>query len=181
MVLLYTASGTFHGLHYETPEERRFFQKLDQSAVYFLIAGSVTPAIWILLEGAWRKWFLCVMWALACAGVACMWLLPKAPHAAIVGFYLGLGWLCVIPTPMYYRAVGWRAMNWVWVGAAFYTAGAIFDLAHWPVIVPGVLQWHEVLHLCDIGGSLAFFLFTVRYVLTYQKAAPVPCLTKAAA
>ena len=71
MVLLYTASGTFHGLPYpaSTPEGR-FFQKLDQSAVYLLIAGSVTPAIAILLEGAWRRRFLMVMWGLALSGVA---------------------------------------------------------------------------------------------------------------
>lgn len=179
MVLLFTASGTFHGLHYDTPEERRFFQKLDQSAVYLLIAGSVTPAISILLTGAWRRWFLRVMWSLALAGIACMWLLPKAPHAAMVGFYLGLGWVCVIPTPLYYKAVGWRAMNWVWVGAAFYSAGAVFELLQWPVIVPGWIQAHEVLHICDTCASFAFFIFVVRHVIPYQSPTPVPvALTK---
>jgi hemolysin III len=183
MVLLYTASGTFHGVPYlPSSPEGRFFQKLDQSAVYLLIAGSVTPAIAILLEGAWRKWFLRMMWALAFAGVACMWLLPKAPHAAIVGFYLGLGWLCVLPTVQFYRAVGWRAMNWVWIGAGFYTLGAIFDLAHWPVIIPGQLQWHEMLHMCDVCASLALFIFVIRYVIPYQKApATDRVLAKAAA
>ena len=43
MILLYLASGTFHGLFYDTPGERRFFQKLDQSAIYVLIAGTNTP------------------------------------------------------------------------------------------------------------------------------------------
>src|SRR5262245_52766408 len=84
MVLLYTASGTFHGLHYDTPEQKRFFQKLDQSAVYLLIAGTYTPVLCILLSGAWRTWFLRMVWGLALAGVAAMWLLPKAPHSAIV-------------------------------------------------------------------------------------------------
>lgn len=171
MVLLYTASGVFHGLYYDTPEQRRFFQKLDQSAVYLLIAGSVTPAIAILLGGAWRKWFLRMMWALALAGVACLWLLPKAPHALIVGNYLALGWLCVLPTPQFCRAVGWRAMNWVWAGAGFYTLGAACELAKWPVIVPGWVQAHEVLHLCDTAGSLTLFLFVVRHVIPHRPAA----------
>src|SRR5438128_154538 len=62
MVLLYTASGTFHGLHYDTPEQKRLFQKIDQTAVYLLIAGSYTPVLSILLAGAWRRWFLRMTW-----------------------------------------------------------------------------------------------------------------------
>ena len=106
MVLLFLASGLFHGLYYDTPEERRFFQKLDQSAVYLLIAGTNTPLLTILLSGPWRTWFLRMVWTLAFAGVACQWLLPKPPHALVVGLYLGLGWLGAIPVLHYYRAVG---------------------------------------------------------------------------
>ena len=169
MILLYTASGTFHGLYYDTPEEKRFFQKLDQSAIYLLIAGTATPIYSILLQGAWRTWFLRMVWLLAFAGIACLWLLPKAPHSAVVGIYMALGWLGVLPAPLYYRAVGWRAMNWVWAGAGFYSVGAICELTQWPVIVPGWFQAHEVLHVCDTVGTVAFFLFVVRYVLTYQR------------
>jgi hemolysin III len=174
MVLLFLASGTFHGLHYDTPEEKRFFQKLDMSAVYLLIAGTYTPVLSILLTGAWRKWFLRMVWLMALAGVGCLWLLPKAPHAAMVSFYLGLGWLGILPLPMYYRALGWRAMNWVWVGAGFYSLGAICELTEWPVIVPNWVQWHEVLHFCDTAGSITFFLFVVRYVIPYQARTPQP-------
>ena len=110
-----------------------------------------------------------MVWVLALAGVACLWFLPKAPHAAIVGLYLGLGWLTVLPMPLLYQAVGWRAMNWVWLGAAFYSAGAICELTQWPVIVPGWVSFHEVLHFCDSAASIAFFLFVVRYVIPYEQ------------
>jgi len=181
MVLLFLASGTFHGLHYDTPEQKRFFQKLDMSAVYLLIAGTYTPVLAIVLAGAWRKWFLRVVWLVALTGIGSLWLLPKAPHAAMVGFYLGLGWLGILPLPLYYRAVGWRAMNWVWAGAGFYSFGAICELAEWPVIVPGWVQWHEVLHFCDTAGSITFFLFVVRYVIPYQGRPSQPVAVHAAA
>jgi hemolysin III len=174
MVVLYLASGTFHGLYYTTPEEKRLFQKFDQSAVYLLIAGTATPIMSVLLVGKWRVWFLRMVWVLALAGVACLWVLPKAPHAAVVGLYLGLGWLSVLPVPLLYRAVGWRAMNWVWLGAVFYSGGAICELTQWPVIVPHWVEAHEVLHLCDTAGSLAFFLFVTRYVIPYPAARQVP-------
>ncbi len=45
MVLLYLASGLFHGLRHDTEASRQFFQKLDKSAVFLLIAGSYVPVI----------------------------------------------------------------------------------------------------------------------------------------
>jgi hemolysin III len=167
-VLLFLASGTFHGLYYESDEQRRFFQKLDQSAVYLLIAGTNTPVLTVLLRGAWRTWFLRMVWLFALTGVACQWLLPKPPHALVVGLYLGLGWLGAVPVIHYYRAVGWRAMNWALLGAGLYTAGAVCELTQWPVIVPGWVQAHEVLHFCDTAASMAFFVFVARYVVPYE-------------
>lgn len=168
MVLLFLASGLFHGLHFETQEQRRLFQKIDQSAVYLLIAGTNTPPIVILLAGAWRRLCLRLVWGCALAGVACLWLLPKPPHALVVGLYLTLGWFGFLPGRQYYRALGWRALNWVWVGAACYTAGAVCELTRWPVIIPGWVQSHEVLHFLDTAGSIAFFLFIVRHVIPYR-------------
>ena len=91
MVLLYLASATFHGLFYDTVEEKRFFQKLDQSAIYLLIAGTNTPVMAFLLRPAFRNWMLGIIWGLAFTGMAFQWLLPQAPHSAIVGVCMGLG------------------------------------------------------------------------------------------
>ncbi|MFO0824383.1 MAG: hypothetical protein U0792_14925 [Gemmataceae bacterium] len=50
-----------------------------------------------------------------------------------MGVYLGMGWIGTIALPLYYRAVGWRAMNWAILGALFYTGGAVCELCKWPV------------------------------------------------
>lgn len=171
MVLLYLASGTFHGLFYRTPAEFRFFQKLDQSAIFLLIAGTNTPCLVILLGGRVGRGFLRALWALALAGVFCLWVLPKAPHWVIVCIYLGMGWLGFAPVAWYARVVGWRAMSWVWAGAVVYSAGAVCELTEWPVIMewPVRVGFHEVLHLCDTAGTIAFFVFIARYVVPYRK------------
>jgi hemolysin III len=169
MILLFLASGTFHGLRYDSPEQMRFFQKLDQSAVYVLIAGTNTPLLAVLLRGLWRKTFLSLVWTCALTGVSSLWLLPKPPHWLVVSLYLTLGYLGAIPLFHYYRAVGWRAMNWVWIGAAFYTLGAVCELTQWPTIIPGWVAAHEVLHICDSAACLAFFVFIFRYVIRYSR------------
>ena len=167
-VSLYLASGLFHGLHYETPEQQRLFQRIDQSAIYFLIAGTYTPIFWCLLTGRWRRNLLWLMWGIAWIGIAALWLLPKAPHWFSVSTYLFMGWLGILPTPQLYRAVGWRAMMWAWYGAFFYTFGAICELTNWPMLVPGMIGPHEVLHLCDVAGTATHFVFIVGYVLPHR-------------
>ena len=176
MVVLYLASGTFHALYYDSPEQRRFFQRIDQSAVFLLIAGTNTPMLVMLLCGWWRRWFLRLMWGLAAVAIGCLWLLPKTPHEVLVCLCLGMGWLGALPLAHYYRAVGRRAMTWVWVGALAYTLGALCELAQWPVIAtwPVRVGFHEVFHLCDTAGSMSFFLFVCRYVIAYEKPAAEP-------
>jgi hemolysin III len=173
MVLLYLASGTFHGVPYTrtaNPDEFRFFQKIDQSAIFLLIAGTNTPCLLVLLGGRKGRAFLAVLWLLAAVGIASLWLLPKAPHSAVVAIYLAMGWLGLFPVVHYYRAVGWRAMTWMWLGAVLYTLGAVCELTRWPVISdwPVRLGFHEILHFFDTAGSVAFFLFVVRVVIPYE-------------
>ena len=107
MILLYAASGTFHAIRLP------IWQKIDQSAVYAFIAGSYTPMMVILLRGRFRQVLLISMWTLAALGVACLWLFPKPPHSAMVGFYIGMGWLGLMGSVHYFRATGLRGMKWV--------------------------------------------------------------------
>ena len=170
MVLLYAASGTFHGRHHANPDEFRFFQKIDQSAIFVLIAGTCTPIMLTLLRPGLSRRYLLLLWGIAFAGIGCLWLLPKAPHTLVVLVYVGMGWLGILPAPALYRVVGWRAMNWMWLGAGLYTLGAVFELAQWPLLWDGPLLVgpHEVLHLCDTAGSVTFFLFISRHVVGYR-------------
>jgi hemolysin III len=177
MVLLFSASGVFHGVPFtrtESPREFRFFQQIDMSAVFLLIAGTMTPPFAIVLTGRARRWFLRVVWGLAAVGIGCLWLLPAAPLWVLVIVYLSMGWIGCLPAVTLTRALGWRAMNWVWLGAGLYTLGAVFELLEWPDLFayPVRVGYHDILHVCDTAGSLAFFVFVVRYVLPYPPDEP---------
>ncbi len=176
MVFLYLTSSLFHGLPFTAAHNRsefRFFQRLDQSAIYILIAGTNTPVQTTFLNRNWRKWCLIGMWMLAGIGITCLWLLPKAPHEVIVANCLAMGWLGLLPVRRYYRAVGWRAMNWIWAGCALYTIGAICELMEWPLISewPVRIGFHETFHVITAAASVAFFLFILRFVVPYQRPA----------
>jgi hemolysin III len=174
MALLFLASGVFHALPFtaaDFPAEFRFFQRLDQSAIFLLIAGTNTPPLVALLGGRIGRVLLGGMWLSAAAGIVCLWVLPKPPHAAVVGVTLGMGWLGVVPVGRYYRAAGWRAMNWVWAGTVLYTAGGVCELTAWPTLTPGPVRVgpHEVFHVLVAAASLAFFVFIFRFVIRYRR------------
>lgn len=167
MIALYAASGLYHALKLP-PDELRVFQRIDMSAIYLMIAGTCTPVAGLLLRGRFRAVLLMGVWLFAGLGITSLWLLPKPDHAVLVGTYLGMGWLGMAGVWHYWRATGWGGLRWLAAGAVFYTGGAVIELANWPVLVPGVVRSHELLHLCDMLATACHIAFVLKYVLPYR-------------
>jgi len=176
MIMMFVASGVFHGVPFtrlDNPDEFRMFQKLDHSTIFILIAGTNTPVMATILQGAMRRWCLRGMWTLAILGVASLWLFPKPPHEVMVILCMGMGWLGMLPARQYYRALGWRAMNWVLLGSILYSIGAACEIAEWPFICnyPLRIGFHEIFHVFSGIAGVVFFMFIARYVIPYR---PIP-------
>jgi hemolysin III len=167
MVLLYGASGAYHAV----PSRWMllpYLQKLDHSAIYVLIAGTYTPVFAVLLRGRLRIVLLSLVWGLAGVGILAKWLLPWPPYWLTVALYIAMGWLVLLPIVPLIRAVGVRAMLWALLGGILYTFGGVCDAAEWPILLPGIVGAHEVLHVADMGGTLVHVFFVVRYILPFQ-------------
>ncbi len=168
MVLLYGASAAYHAVPGQEPL-LPYLRKLDHSAIYVLIAGTYTPVFAVLLSGRLRLVLLALVWGLAGVGIAAKWLLPWPPYGLTVSLYVAIGWIGLVPAWQLVRAVGVPAMLWGLLGGVLYTFGGICDAAQWPILLPGVIGYHEVLHLADMGGTLVHVFFIVRYVLPFQR------------
>lgn len=164
VVVLYTASGLFHGVRYASAAEAEVFRRLDLSAIFLLVAGSYLPLFAYLLVGRWRRRLTAVVAALALAGVVVVWLLPQPTSAVMVPVYAGLAAVGLIPVRRYVAAAGWRTVGWMFAAAGIYLAGAMCEVLKWPVLVPGWVGPHEVLHLTDVGGTLTHFGLVLRLV-----------------
>ncbi len=168
MVLLYGASALYHAVPGSEPL-LPYLQKLDHSAIYVLIAGTYTPVFAVLLRGRLRLALLGLVWGLAGAGILAKWLLPWPPYQLTVSLYILMGWIGLLPIVPLIRAVGLQAMLWGLVGGLLYTFGGVCDAAQWPILLPGIIGYHEVLHLADMGGTLVHVFFVVRYVLPFKE------------
>lgn len=178
MVVLYLASGAFHSLIYQVtqadldPEARVravrelwFAQRFDKSAIFALIAGSYTPVFVYLTTGAWRWGGLAAMWGIAAAGIGMVWLWPDHRHTLLVGFYVGMGLVGLLPLPVYLARLGWRPLLWVVGFGTAYIAGAAVEVMWWPTLVPGWFGPHELLHVSDTTGTFLHFIFVVKYLI----------------
>src|SRR5262245_27591512 len=172
-VVLYAASGTYHAIQLPLDSPTvELFRRLDHSAIYLLIAGTYTPVFAALLRGRPRAVLLATVWLLAVAGVGAKWRLPVAPEAVSVGLYLARGWIGVVPLRALLRAVGWSGMAWGLGGGLCYTVGAACELARWPVLIPGVVGWHEIFHVCDVAGTALHVIFMIRCVIPFTHPEP---------
>lgn len=168
MVLLYGASALYHAVL--GPERLlTYLRKLDHSAIYILIAGTYTPVFAVLLTGRLRIVLLSLVWGVAGAGILAKWLLPWPRYELTVTLYIVMGWMVVLPIVPLVRAVGVQAMLWALLGGVLYTCGGVCDAAKWPILLPGIIGYHEVLHLADMGGTLIHVYFVIRYVLPFNE------------
>ena len=178
MILLYLASGTFHGLLYladeasPDPETRAAavkrlwaFQRLDKSAIFALIAGSYTPVFVYLLTGPRRRWCMVLMWGIAAVGTATVWLWPTHPHSLLVAVYISMGLVGMLPMRRVWGQIGWRGTAWVAAFAGAYVLGAVVDVARWPTLVPGWFGPHEFLHVADMVGTWLHFGFVLKFLI----------------
>jgi hemolysin III len=183
-VALYAASGLFHGLQHPSPEARRAWQLLDQTAIFGLIFGSNLPLYAYLLLPRVRNRLVAMMAAVMAAGVAALWVSPwvlghPPPHVWLVAAYLAMGVLGWLPIRTYYRRIGLRGVAWILALSVMYVGGAACEAARWPVVVPGVVSYHEVLHVFDMLGTAAHLVLLVRYVLPTADR-PLPAASPAA-
>jgi hemolysin III len=142
---LFGSSALYHRGNW-TDAWRRRLQRLDQTMILFLIAGTATPAFLLAMRGDVGLVCLIVIWTLTltAAGIRMAWM--SGPERLIGGMFLSLGWLGGLALPEVWIHAGPAPGALMLAGGLLYTAGAISYHRRWPDPVPSVFGYHEVFH-----------------------------------
>lgn len=102
---------------------RPVLRRLDEAAIFLMIAGSYTPFTTQRFEGLWSIGFTLAVWLIAFGGVAAKMFAPRISDAFWSGVYVLFGWLAVFALKPMMETVHPIALALLVAGGLIYTAG----------------------------------------------------------
>lgn len=102
---------------------RPVLRRLDEAAIFLMIAGSYTPFTTQRFEGGWAVGFTLLVWTIAFAGAGAKMLAPRLSDAFWSAVYVLFGWLAVVALKPMIETVHPLALGLLVAGGLIYTAG----------------------------------------------------------
>ena len=152
IVSLFAISGTYHLLGPSTG--RSVMLRIDLSAIFLLIVGTMTPVHGLLFRG-WGRWLpLAFLWAAAATLIPLLCVFyPTIPRPVWIAVQLGLGWFgALVGGYLGYRD-GWRTVKPLAIGGLYYTIGALVNAYSWPIAIAHIIGPHELFHLAVVTAA----------------------------
>lgn len=109
---------------------RRLLRRLDEAAIFLLIAGSCTPFAVIRLQEPWSAYAVVLVWSLAIAGGTAKIFLPQISEKIWCGVYVAFGWVAAAAVQPMISSLPFLAVALLAAGGLVYTVGVLFFLNH---------------------------------------------------
>ncbi|WP_391117826.1 PAQR family membrane homeostasis protein TrhA [Psychrobacillus sp. L3] len=149
MLLLYISSTLVHGL--PAGRAKDLFEIMDHSSIYFFIAGTYTPFLFLAVKGTLGWTLFGIVWGLAIAGtVFKAYFVKRFLHTSTL-LYVLMGWLIVFAWSPLVMNLSTQGLVLLAVGGVLYTVGAIF------YVWRGFTYHHAVWHIFVLAASVLHF------------------------
>lgn len=149
MILLYLSSTLVHG--FPAGRVKDFFEIMDHSAIYFFIAGTYTPFLFLAIKGTLGWTLFGIVWGLAIAGtVFKAFFVKRFLHSSTL-LYVVMGWLLVFGWKQLLENVSSQGIILLAIGGILYTVGAVF------YVWRGFTYHHAVWHVFVLAASILHF------------------------
>ncbi|GLY11119.1 PAQR family membrane homeostasis protein TrhA [Pseudobacillus badius] len=156
MLVLYLSSTLVHSL--PKGKAKNLFEIFDHSSIYFFIAGTYTPFLFLAVKGTLGWTLFGIIWGLALFGtVFKCFFVKKFLHTSTL-LYVLMGWLIVFAWEPLVQNLPSGSLALLVTGGVLYTLGAVF------YVWRGFKYHHMIWHLFVLGGSVTHF-FSVLYLL----------------
>jgi hemolysin III len=160
LILLYLFSTLHHALPTKKESTYHFFKSLDMIAIYFLIAGTYTPFLWLVADLEITNTLLIGLWGIALFGTALKLLVPRKMIYVHVILYVLMGWSIVLIWPSVSPLIPTSVLWLVFLGGLSYTLGIIFYVLSYVK-----KNWHYV-HL--VWHLMVLLASVLHYFAVYQ-------------
>ena len=157
LIFAYTSSTLYHAITNE--KAKQIFRQFDHSAIYFLIAGTYTPVVLVLLGGAWGWSIFAIIWAVTIFGVVLKFVYPHRFKKLSVALYLIMGWFIIIALKELLVVMPSSGLWLMLIGGLFYSVGVLF------YIYKKLPFNHAIWHLFVLGGSISHYFMVLFYVI----------------
>lgn len=128
---------------------KRFLARLDQAAIFLLIAGTYTPLLTLLGDRSVADTMLATVWGAAIVGIALKLLVPERFGRVALLLYLGIGWSGIVVFQSLAATLPPSTLWLLLAGGVAYSSGIIFHVME-------RMNFHNVLWHCFVvlGASL---------------------------
>lgn len=125
IILLYTASTLYHAASRENV--KRALKKFDHISIYYLIAGSYTPFLFVNIKGALGWTIFGIIWGLAILGTTLkLCTAANGTKAWSIILYMVMGWLIVGVIWKLLLVMPLSGVVFLALGGLSYTVGVAF-------------------------------------------------------
>lgn len=157
MVLLYISSTLVHA--FPPGKAKDIFEIMDHSSIYFFIAGSYTPFLFVAVDG-WLGWTLFgVVWGLAVGGTIFKCFFVKRFLVISTIGYVVMGWQIIFVWNTLLETVPKNGLILLAIGGVLYTLGSVF------YVWRGFKFHHAVWHIFVLAGTTVHFFSVLLYLL----------------
>jgi hemolysin III len=160
---LFGFSALYHRGNW-TAAWRRRLQRLDHAMIFFLIAGTATPAFLLTGRGTFGFAGLIAMWTLTLTAAAIHLTWMDAPELLVGATFVGLGWAAGLALPGVWIHAGAAAGVLMIAGGMLYTAGALSYHRRRPDPSPSVFGFHEVFHAYICAAAACQYIAIARFI-----------------
>lgn len=157
VITLFTSSTLYHAFTDE--KKKHFFRILDHINIYFLIAGSYTPVLLLLLIESKGIPLLWGVWGIALFGLILKLFFTGKFEIFSTLLYLVMGWLIVFDFSALKLALTEGGVWLLYAGGISYTVGIIF------YVVEKIPFNHVIWHLFVLAGAIFHFFMIYDYVI----------------
>lgn len=139
---------------------RRLLRRLDEAAIFLMIAGSYTPFLVRLYEMPWTAINITLVWSIALCGAAGKIFLPHLGDRFWCLVYIAFGWLSVALIGPFATRMPLDVIVLLAAGGLVYTAGVLIYLSHQLPFRRAI--WHGFvivgagLHFAAIAAGVVF-------------------------